>query len=68
MVEQELSHANYPFLAELGIKADNAGSYKRGEWVGNGPTFTCVNPHDNKPIARVKMGSSEDYEDCIKAM
>jgi aldehyde dehydrogenase family 7 protein A1 len=68
MVEQELSHAKYPFLAELGIQADNLGVYKRGQWVGNGPTHTAVNPHDNKPIARVKMGSSDDYKDCIEAM
>jgi len=27
-----------------------------------------VNPHNNKAIAKIKMGSVNDYEDCLKAM
>jgi aldehyde dehydrogenase (NAD+) len=27
-----------------------------------------VSPHDNRPIAKIKMGSSADYESCIEAM
>jgi aldehyde dehydrogenase family 7 protein A1 len=27
-----------------------------------------VSPHDNKPIATVKLASADDYEDCIRAM
>jgi acyl-CoA reductase-like NAD-dependent aldehyde dehydrogenase len=27
-----------------------------------------VSPHDNKAIAKIKMGNSEDYESCIDAM
>ena len=46
----------------------NDGVYRRGEWVGRGPEFISVNPHSNKPIAKIKMGSIDDYEDCIKAM
>lgn len=65
---QPLTFEKYPFLAELGLSEVNLGVYRDGEWVGNGPEYTAVNPHDNEPIAKIKMGSSEDYESCIEAM
>mmetsp|Transcript_13279 Transcript_13279/g.13077 ORF Transcript_13279/g.13077 Transcript_13279/m.13077 type:complete len:236 (-) Transcript_13279:867-1574(-) len=68
MVEQSLTFSKYPFLQELGLKEENHGVYRKGEWVGNGPTFTSVNPHNNQPIARIKMAAPQDYEDCITAM
>lgn len=27
-----------------------------------------MNPHNNQPIARIKLASSQEYEECIKAM
>jgi aldehyde dehydrogenase family 7 member A1 len=44
------------------------GVYRGGEWVGLGPHYTAVNPHDNRPIAKIVMGNEEDYESCISAM
>ena len=44
------------------------GVYRGGEWVGHGPHYTAVNPHDNRPIAKIVMGNEEDYESCISAM
>lgn len=67
-MDSKLSFAEYPFLSELGLKEVNFGVYRAGEWVGNGPEFTAVSPHDNRPIAKVKMGNAEDYEACIAAM
>lgn len=46
----------------------NLGVYHSGEWRGAGSDYTALNPHNNKPIAIIKMGTSEDYEACIKAM
>ena len=68
MVESTLTYNDYPFLKELGLEEVNNGVYRGGEWVGNGPEFTSVSPHNNKPLAKIKMGSVEDYESCIKAM
>lgn len=67
-MESELTYKDFPFLKELGIEEVNLGAYRRGEWVGNGPEYIAKNPHNNKPIAKIKMASSNDYEDCIKAM
>ena len=69
MVESSLiSFSEFPFLKELGLEEVNNGVYHSGAWVGSGPEYTSVNPHDNRPIARVRTGSTEDYESCIKAM
>ena len=65
---QDLTHDKYKFLADLGIKAENLGCYRAGEWVGNGAISTSVNPSNNKQIASTKMASVEDYNSCIKAM
>lgn len=46
----------------------NFGCYRKGQWVGNGDEVLAVNPHDNKPIAKIKLANAQDYEDCIKAM
>ena len=68
MVDSGLSYHKYPFLQELGLSELNFGVYRAGEWVGHGPEFTAVSPHDNLPICKVKMGSEEDYESCITSM
>jgi aldehyde dehydrogenase family 7 member A1 len=47
-----LTHGEYPFLKELGIEAENKGAYM-GQWLGNGPAITALNPANNKPIAIV---------------
>ena len=68
MVDSSLTFKDYPFLKELGLAETNFGCYRKGEWVGHGDEVTAVNPHNNKPIAKIRLGNSKDYEDCIKAM
>lgn len=57
MVESTLTFNEYPFLKELGLEEVNLGVYHSGTWAGNGPEFTSVNPHNNKAIAKIRMGS-----------
>lgn len=68
MQSQELTFNQYPFLRELGLSEDNSGCYRNGEWVGSGQVVTAISPADNKPIARVRLASLQDYEDCMLAM
>jgi acyl-CoA reductase-like NAD-dependent aldehyde dehydrogenase len=68
MDSTKLSFNDYPFLKELGLSEVNNGVYRNGEWVGNGKEYTCVNPHNNKPIAKIRLASPQDYEDTILAM
>ena len=59
----------YPFLQKLGLAENNPGVYRSGEWVdGRGQTFTSISPHNNQPIASVKMGDATDFNDCLLAM
>jgi aldehyde dehydrogenase family 7 protein A1 len=67
-MSQQLTYANYPFLKELGIDAENYGCYYDGKWSGRGNTITTFNPTTNEPIANVKLASGQDYEDAIAAM
>ncbi len=62
-----LSFDKYPFLRELGLEEDNLGVYN-GQWFGNGPVLTSVNPASGQPIARVTSGSMADYDACVKQM
>ena len=69
MVESnKLTFNDYPFLKELGLSEVNNGCYRNGEWVANGQEYVAVNPHNNKPIAKIKLASAQDYEDTIRAM
>lgn len=67
-MESELTFDNYPFLKELGLEKDNLGCYFDGKWCGDGETYTTYAPATNKPIARVKFASSQNYEDAVKSM
>jgi len=67
-MESELTYDQYPFLKELGLEKDNLGCTYDGKWVGDGEVYTSVNPHNNKPIARVKFATVQNYEDCVKSM
>lgn len=63
MVESnKLTFNEYPFLKELGLSEVNYGCYRNGEWVGSGEEYVSINPHNNKPIARIKTASKEEYE------
>jgi aldehyde dehydrogenase family 7 protein A1 len=62
-----LTFNDYPFLKELDLAEENPGVYN-GKWGGKGDFATSVNPTTNKPIARVRQATSEEYEECIAAM
>jgi hypothetical protein len=64
----KLTFNEYPFLKELGLAESNLGVYAGGSWSGSGEEVVSVNPANNKPIAKVKVGSVADYQACIKAM
>lgn len=62
-----LTFNDYPFLKELDLAEENPGVYN-GKWGGKGDFVTAVNPTTGKPIAKVRQGTSEEYEECIAAM
>jgi hypothetical protein len=57
MESTQFTHSQYPFLKELGIGEVNGGVYRNGEWTGNGADYIAVNPHNNKPIAKIRLGN-----------
>jgi aldehyde dehydrogenase family 7 protein A1 len=63
----ELTFHEYPFLAELGLKEENPGVYN-GTWGGSGELLTSYAPSTGKPIARVRSGTPEEYEETIGKM
>lgn len=50
----ELEFAQHPFLAELGLAAENLGVFNGKEWLGSGPVITSVNPTTGRPVAYIK--------------
>eukprot|EP00742_Colponemidia_sp_Colp-10_P001905 GILJ01002036.1.p1 GENE.GILJ01002036.1~~GILJ01002036.1.p1 ORF type:complete len:527 (+),score=89.41 GILJ01002036.1:45-1583(+) len=62
-----LTYSKYPFLAELGLVEENDGCF-HGSWCGSGSSITSINPTTNEPIARIRQGTVEEYEQCIAAM
>ncbi|XP_072051343.1 alpha-aminoadipic semialdehyde dehydrogenase-like [Amphiura filiformis] len=58
------SGGKYSFLKELGIAADNDGVFT-GKWGGRGEVMTSVCPGNGEPIARVKQGTLEDYNEAV---
>jgi aldehyde dehydrogenase family 7 protein A1 len=67
-MDKNLTFSNYPFLAELGLKETNLGCFNGKAWVGSGKETESVNPSTNKVIAKVKMATEEEYEQCIQSM
>jgi hypothetical protein len=57
-MESKLTFNEFPFLKELGLSEVNNGCYRDGEWVGNGGEYVAVNPHNNKPIAKIRLASA----------
>lgn len=64
----DLAFHKYPFLEKLGLKADNLGCWNGKEWVGNGPSYTSINPSTGEKVANIKFGNAHDYEDCLANM
>jgi hypothetical protein len=63
-----LTFDQHPFLARLGLEEENLGCWNGKEWVGDGSTHTSMNPATGEPVARVKFGTTENYEQCLKNM
>lgn len=61
LIEEE----KYAWLKDLGLKAENNGVFN-GSWGARGETVTSVCPSNGRPIARVRQGSLEDYNDSVK--
>merc|ERR1719461_1332332 len=64
---QSLTAKQYPFLSELGLSETNEGVFN-GQWKGNGPEIKSYSPTTDEAIAKIKTGTSSDYESCILAM
>ncbi|XP_015769754.1 PREDICTED: alpha-aminoadipic semialdehyde dehydrogenase-like [Acropora digitifera] len=60
-----IDEAQYCWLKDLGLKAENDGVFN-GSWGGKGQTVTSVSPSNGRPIARVRQGSLEDYNETVK--
>ncbi|XP_023349089.1 putative aldehyde dehydrogenase family 7 member A1 homolog [Eurytemora carolleeae] len=60
-----LNEPKYSFLKDLGLEETNAGVYD-GAWKGSGEIVTSICPSNGRPIAAVRTGNLQDYEDCVK--
>ena len=63
-----MAFEKYNFLRKLGLKEENLGCWNGKDWVGNGSTYTSINPSTGEHIARIKFGNELDYESCLKNM
>jgi hypothetical protein len=50
---EKLCFDEYPFLKELDLEEENNGVFN-GEWFGNGPIYTTLNPSTGQAIARIR--------------
>uniref|UniRef100_A0A8U7P2J5 aldehyde dehydrogenase (NAD(+)) n=1 Tax=Corvus moneduloides TaxID=1196302 RepID=A0A8U7P2J5_CORMO len=60
-----ISQERYAWLRELGLQEENPGVYN-GRWGGRGQVVTTYCPANNEPIASVRQGNLEDYEETVK--
>uniref|UniRef100_A0A8C4RSU3 Alpha-aminoadipic semialdehyde dehydrogenase n=1 Tax=Erpetoichthys calabaricus TaxID=27687 RepID=A0A8C4RSU3_ERPCA len=60
-----INQPKYSWLKELGLKEENDGVYN-GTWSGRGEVITTYCPANNEPIARVRQGSLQDYEETVQ--
>ncbi|XP_072778359.1 uncharacterized protein [Taeniopygia guttata] len=60
-----ISQERYAWLRELGLREENPGVYN-GRWGGRGQVVTTYCPANNEPIATVRQGNLEDYEETVK--
>lgn len=62
-----ISNSTYkPFLNQLGLQEENLGVFD-GQWFANGEVIDSIDPSTNQPIARVRQGSTEDYQRIIES-
>lgn len=65
---ENLTYNNFPFLKELGLEAENRGVLLDEKWIGDGEAVTSYNPNTGEAIARIRLGTVEDYEAGIQSM
>lgn len=62
-----INDPKYSFLKELGLEETNHGVFARhGKWLGNGEKIDSICPANNRPIASVIQGNTDDYKQCIE--
>ncbi|XP_068102908.1 alpha-aminoadipic semialdehyde dehydrogenase [Hyperolius riggenbachi] len=59
-----VNQPQYSWLKELGLREDNDGVYN-GTWGGKGEVTTSYCPSNNLPIARVRQGTLEEYNETV---
>ena len=59
------ANSNAPVLKKLGLQEMNPGVFC-GEWLGSGPVLKSISPIDGKVLARVREGTSAEYERAIQ--
>jgi aldehyde dehydrogenase (NAD+) len=52
-------------LENLGLKQENKGVSTGVDYFANGQNIESYSPTDGKLIAKIQMGSAEDYEKCV---
>ncbi|CAH3188474.1 unnamed protein product [Porites evermanni] len=60
-----INEGKYAWLKDLGLKAENDGVFN-GTWRGRGEIVTSICPSNGQPIARVRQGSLDDYNETVK--
>uniref|UniRef100_A0A914PDT2 aldehyde dehydrogenase (NAD(+)) n=1 Tax=Panagrolaimus davidi TaxID=227884 RepID=A0A914PDT2_9BILA len=61
-----ITDSKYSFLRDLGLDSNNEGVFN-GEWRASGKTVESINPATNEVIAKVRIGTTDDYERAIVA-
>ena len=59
------ANSNVPLFKKLGLQQMNPGVFC-GEWLGSGPVLESISPIDGKVLARVREGTSAEYERAIQ--
>lgn len=65
-MQKELDFLKYPFLADLGLSSNTSGLHDGASNQANGEVIYTHNPHNNRPIAQIRMANEQDYENCMK--
>jgi aldehyde dehydrogenase family 7 protein A1 len=63
-----LTLGDYPFLKELGLTEENAGSFDGKSWIGSGNLHHAINPSTGRSIANVRLGTRADYDKVLAAV
>lgn len=64
-MQTELEFTKYAFLADLGLSPHVQGVQDGKANTAHGKDIQTVSPHNNKPIATIRLANEQDYEHCI---